>query len=123
MKLIKSSKRKPAPAAKAPPKKPAATSDKIAAILAAFSVLEGTNRAKVLSYLARDLGRPAVAALMKAAYGEDDGERGKLGMVMKGLFVAIEKRKPSYRIEAGGERGAHVHPVGEALNTDQQQEP
>ena len=78
----------------------------VAGILAAFGAREGTNRAKLLARLARDIGRPvAVADLMTAVYGKDDGDHGKLGMVMKGAFVMVEKRKPGYRITKSGERG------------------
>ena len=99
-------KRRPPTAAKAKPtaaKKPAGG---VEGILAAFGARDGTFRAKLLSRLARDIGRPvAVPDLMTAVYGKDDGERGKLGMVMKGAFVMIEKRKPGYRITKTGERG------------------
>ena len=37
--------------------------------------------------------------------GKDDGEHGKLGMVMKGAFVMIERHKPGYKITRTGERG------------------
>jgi DNA-binding response OmpR family regulator len=48
-------------------------------IVAAFHARPATNRAKLLARLARDLGKPvAVAELMKAVYGADDDERGKL---------------------------------------------
>ncbi len=75
-------------------------------ILAAFGEREGTNRAKLLARLARDIGRPvAVGDLMTAVYGKDDGERGKLAMVTKGALVMIEKRKPAHQTTKSGERG------------------
>ncbi len=62
--------------------------------------------AALLARLARDIGRPvAVPDLMTAVCGKDDGEYGKLSMVMKGAFVMIEKRKPGYRITKTGDLG------------------
>ena len=90
---------------------------RVEGILAAFGAREGTFRAKLLSRLARDIGRPVVVSdLMTAVYGKDDGERGKLGMVMKGAFLMIEKRKPGYRIDKTGARGEiDLHADGRPL--------
>ena len=89
------SKRRPAA------RKSGSGADKIAA---AFGVREGTNRAKLLARLGRNLGKPvAVPELMKAVYGADDDEPGKLMRVVAGAFVMIEKHKPGYRLAKAGE--------------------
>ena len=104
-KTSKTKRRRPT-AAKRKATAPRKATGGVEGILAAFGAREGIFRAKLLARLARDIGRPvAVPDLMTAVYGKDDGEHGKLGMVMKGAFVMIEKRKPGYRITKTGERG------------------
>ena len=93
---------------KSKPAKPATgkatASDKI---VVAFHAREGTNRAKLLARLARDLGKPvAVAELMKAVYGVDDDERGKLVRVLAGVTWMIGKYKPGYKLTKDGEGSA-----------------
>ena len=62
--------------------------------LAALGARLGTNQAKLLARLARDIGRPVpVAALSEAVYGQADAPRAPLAMVMGDVcgWLAIQR--------------------------------
>lgn len=100
------SKRKPA----APARKPTAKAAKPKGgdkVLVAFEAREGSNQAKVLTRLAATLGKPvAVGEVTKAVYGKDDGNRGALAMVVRGIEAKVKSGKTGYRLVKSGERGA-----------------
>lgn len=69
-------------------------------ILAEFKARAGTNRETLLRVMIASFGKQVnLAELMKAVYNStDEKNRGALGMVMKGAYAMIEKRKLPYRI-------------------------
>ena len=96
-------KTKTATAKATPAKKPTGG---VEGILAAFGAREGTNRAKLLTRLARDIGRPVpLAALSEAVYGKASAPRAPLAMVMRGALMTARTKKPGYQITQIGGRG------------------
>ena len=106
--MTRKTKSKAAP--KAPAKRktapPAAKANGVSKVVEAFGARPGTNRARLLDRLAKNLGKPvAVADLSKAVYGKED-QVGALAMVLKGAFWMIATRKTGHKLTKGGERGA-----------------
>jgi hypothetical protein len=80
-----------------------ASAPKADKVIEAFGAREGTNRAKLLARLARDIGRSVpVTALAKAVYGTSDAPRAPLMMVMKGALATVADKKPGYKIIKSG---------------------
>lgn len=105
---MKAKSKQTAPKAKAKGKTapPGAKANGVSPVVLAFGARPGTNRAKLLDRLAKEIGKPvAVADLSKAVYGRED-RTGALAMVIKGAFRMIEKRKTGHKLVKSGERGA-----------------
>jgi hypothetical protein len=80
--------------------KPAAKT--IDAILAAFHARAGTNRAKLIAALARNLGKPvSIADLIKATYG--NGPHTGMSNAIAGVEIMIATHKLGYRLTKSGE--------------------
>ncbi len=104
--MTSKTKSRPATAAKAKTTAAKKPTGGIEGILAAFSAREGTNRAKLLARLARDIGRPVpLADLAAAVYGKPNAPRAPLAMVMRGALMTARTKKPGYKIEQSGGRG------------------
>lgn len=64
-----------------------------------FGQRAGTNRESLLNALHAELGKQIpISSLWISVYGESAVDAGKLGQVMKGLLVAIEKGALPYEI-------------------------